>query len=574
MNAQLASFAVPLARALDMPVDDVAAQIGAPPKAEMGQLAFPCFQLAKQRKQAPPAIAQEIAAACVTGGLLAEVKAFGPYVNAFLDGAAVARELLPQVLEQGAAFGRVDDGAGRVVTIDYSSPNIAKTFGIHHLRSTVIGHALHGLMEAAGYAPVAINHLGDWGTQFGQLLAEWERRGDEDELKAGGIQYLLQLYVDFNTRREDDPSLQDVARARFKALEDGDPEARRLWQLFRDVSLAEFERSYERLGIRFDDMRGESFYEDKMPAVLDELQSKGLLSTSQDATVVDLSDGEQDLGLALVKKADGSTLYLTRDLASAQFRQDEYGFARSLYVVGGAQALHFQQMIEVLRRMGREWAADIEHVPFGLMRFKDRKMATRKGDIIPLEQVLDRAVELARERIEAGARDKGRALPADVADVAERIGLGAVVFNDLKNRRVRDVTFDWDEVLSFEGETGPYLQYTAARIASMEARAEQGLTADVDFELLSGPGELQLCLAVADLPEALRRAVASSEPSYVADKLLDIAAKFSSLYARKDWKVLSDDEATTRARLLLAHAVRVALGNGLGWLGIAVPDRM
>ncbi|MCB9898979.1 MAG: arginine--tRNA ligase [Planctomycetes bacterium] len=565
-------FAESIAAAADLPVDDVLGLIGAPPKAEMGQLAFPCFQIAKARHAPPPKIAAEIAAELSSDAPFTAIKAFGPYVNAFLDGAAVARDVLPRVLAEGERFGRLDLGHGEAVVVDFSSPNIAKSFGIHHLRSTVIGHALVNLFEAAGYAPVGINHLGDWGTQFGQLLAIWKTDGDEDALAAGGIQYLLDLYVKFNTKLEGEPGLQDEARACFKALEDGDPEARRLWKLFRDVSLAEFETSYRRLGIDFDDMRGESFYEDKMPAVLDELRRKGLLKTSDGATVVDLE--EHGLGAALVRKADGSTLYLTRDLAAAQFRRDTYRFVRALYVVGGAQALHFAQMTKVLELLGRDWAGAVEHVPFGLMRFKDRKMSTRKGDIIPLASVLDRAVELAKERIVEGAREKGLPEPDDVDGLAETIGIGAVVFSDLKNRRQRDIVFDWDEVLSFEGETGPYLQYTAARIASMEQKSGRPITTEVDWTVLDGPGELALCLALEGLSDSLRRAVAECEPSLVSDKLLEIASLFSTLYARRDWKVVSDDEGLTDARMLLAHAVRQALGNGLGWLGIQVPDRM
>ncbi len=565
-------FAEALAPAVELPVDEVEALLGTPPRPEMGQLAFPCFQLAKTRKQAPPAIAAEIAGKVRATGAIQDIVATGPYVNAFLDGRAVAGDVLPAVLEGGEAYGRLDLGKGRAVTVDFSSPNIAKSFGIHHLRSTVIGHALVNMLEAAGYRPVGINHLGDWGTQFGQLLAMWDVCGDEAELEKRGIEYLLELYVDFNKARDVNPALQDVARAKFKALEDGDAEARRLWALFRKVSLDEFERVYGMLGITFDDMRGESFYEDLMPAVLNELEERGLLSESEGATVVDLE--EYELGTALVRKADGSTLYLTRDLASAQFRKDTYDFVRSLYVVGGSQSLHFDQMKKVLELMERPWHADIEHVPFGLMRFKDRKMSTRKGDIVPLKDVLERTIALARETIVKGAEEKGRELPADLDELAHRIGVGAVVFNDLKNRRVRDVVFDWDEVLSFDGETGPYLQYTAARIASMEARHGRPITADVDFALLDGPGELALVLALADLPEALRRGIEAGEPSLVSDALLEIASLFSTLYSNKEWKVLSDDAALTDARMLLAHGVRQALCNGLGWLGIAVPARM
>jgi arginyl-tRNA synthetase len=578
MNSFLRPFAESLAPLLELSIEAVAAQISRPPRPELGQLAFPCFALAKSLRKAPNAIAADLAERAQahlqtqTQSAVRSISAEGPYVNAFLDGEFVAREVLPAVLEAGADYGCLDLGQGAAVTVDFSSPNIAKSFGIHHLRSTVIGHALVKMLAAAGYRPVGINHLGDWGTQFGQLLVEWNEHGDEQKLAERGIDYLLELYVGFNTRKDKDPSLQDQARERFKALEDGDPECRRLWTLFRQVSLDEFERVYALLDIQFDDLRGESFYEHLMPAVLDELQTKGLLRESEGATVIDLS--ADDLGVALVRKADGSTLYLTRDLASAEFRKTTYDFVRSLYVVGGSQSLHFDQMKKVLELMGRPWHADIEHVPFGLMRFKDRKMASRKGDIVHLAAVLQRATELARQTIVQGAEDKGRPVPDGVDRLAHEIGVGAVVFNDLKNRRVKDVTFDWDDVLAFDGETGPYLQYTAARIASMEERHGRSPRSDVRYELLDDPGELALVLAIGSLSESLERGVAACEPSLVADKLLEIASKFSTLYSNREWKVLSDDRDLTDARMLLAHSVRQALCNGLGWLGIAVPERM
>jgi len=565
-------FAERLAPVVELPAEQLRGQIGAPPRPELGHLAFGCFALAKSRRAAPAAIAQQIAGQVATGGGLLAVSADGPYVNARLDGAEVARAVLTGVRAAGARFGTCDLGRGGVVPVDFSSPNIAKPFAIHHLRSTVIGHALIGLLSAAGYEPVGINHLGDWGTQFGALLAVWEQTGDEARLQREGIHYLLELYVEFNRRKEADPSLQETARAKFKALEDGEPHARRLWQLFRDVSLREFERVYALLGIRFDDVRGESAFESLMPAVLDELQARGLLVESEDATVVDLS--ARGLGAALLRKRDGSTLYLTRDLAAADYRWRTYGFARALYVVGAAQSLHFAQMKAVLELLGREWAGRVEHVPFGLMRFKDRKMASRTGDVVLLEEVLERAVALARQTIERGAAERGRPVPADADELAHRIGVGAVVFNDLKNRRVRDVVFDWDEVLSFEGETGPYLQYTAARIASLADKYGREPPAEVEWARLAGEGETALALAIDALPDSLVAAVAEAEPSLVADRLLDIAARFSTLYARRDWTVVSDDRALTDARMLLAAATRQALVNGLTWLGIPVPDRM
>ena len=565
-------FAEALAPLVELPVADVEKQLETPPKPGMGQLAFPCFQLAKTLRKAPPAIAEDLASKIQPTGLIKKVIATGPYVNAYLDGEAVAREVLPAALEAGECFGSLSIGGGRAVTVDYSSPNIAKSFGIHHLRSTVIGHALVNMLKAAGFQPVGINHLGDWGTQFGQLLAIWDEKGDEAELNERGIAYLLELYVEFNAAKEKNPELQDVARAKFRLLENGDAEARRLWALFRKVSLDEFERVYAMLGIQFDDMRGESFYEGLMPAVLTELKERNLLTESKGATVVDLE--AFDLGTALVRKADGSTLYLTRDLASAGYRKESYDFVRSLYVVGGSQALHFAQMTKVLELMERPWFDTIEHVPFGLMRFKDRKMSTRKGDIVPLRDVLEQAAALAKQTIVKGAEGKSRPIPDDIDELAHRIGVGAVVFNDLKNRRVRDVVFDWDEVLAFDGETGPYLQYTAARIASMEARYGKSPSADVDFHLLDGPGELALIVAISEMPDSLQRGLESCEPSYVSDKLLEIASLFSTLYSNRSWKVLSEDVALTDARMLLAHGVRQALCNGLGWLGIPVPARM
>jgi arginyl-tRNA synthetase len=565
-------FAERLAPHVGAAAEELLPQIGAPPRPELGQLAFGTFALAKAQRRPPPALAQELAGRVATGGVLRAVTAAGPYVNATLDGAEVARQVLPEVLQRGERYGTLELGGGEAVVVDFSSPNIAKPFAIHHLRSTVIGHALVNMLAAAGFRPVGINHLGDWGTQFGQLLAIWDERGDEAELQRRGIAYLLDLYVEFNRRKAERPELQDLARARFKALEDGDPQARRLWKLFRDVSLAEFERVYALLGIRFDDLRGESYFEDRMPAVLEELERKGLLVESEDATCVDLTAAGQ--GMALVRKRDGTTLYLTRDLAAADWRWETHRFARALYVVGAAQALHFRQMKAVLSRLGRAYEPRIEHVPFGLMRFKDRKMATRTGDIVLLEDVLVRAVAQAREAIARGAGQKGRPVPDDIDEQAHRIGVGAVVFGDLKNRRERDVVFDWDEVLSFEGETGPYLQYTAARVASLQEKFARPVTPDVDAALLDAPAETGLLLAIEALPDALAAGVRATEPSLLSDRLLDVAARFSTLYARRDWVVVSDDAALSTARMALATATRQALVNGLGWLGIRVPDRM
>ncbi len=565
-------FAKAIAEILGEDEGDVLDQITVPPRKAMGHLAFPCFDLAKTRGTTPPEAATHLEQSLSLPEDFGRVAVAGPYVNLFVNGETAARDIVSDVLSAGPCFGTSDAGGGEKVPVDFSSPNIAKPFGIHHLRSTVIGHALCRMLAARGYQPVGINHIGDWGTQFGQLLAIWEELGDEVRLQQEGISFLLDLYIEFNRRLEEDPEIQERARVKFQSLEGGDGECRRLWEEFRKVSLAEFDRVYAMLGIHFDEVQGESYYEELMPAVLEELESKGLLTESEDATVVDLED--DDLGTALLRKKDGSTLYLTRDLAAADYRYQTYTFPRCLYVVGVSQTHHFQQMKKILARMGRAWHGAVEHVPFGMMRFTDRKMSTRKGDIIYLEDVLNKAADLARETIAKGVEEKGRVAPDNLDEVSRQISIGAVVFNDLKNRRARDVVFDWDAVLSFEGETGPYLQYTAARIASILARYGKEYCGEIEWSLLSGEDETLLLLAIDGLPASLARAVDSSEPSYLADQLLKIASHFSTLYSRRDWKVLSDDETLTKARLSLAAATRQALCNGLGWLGIPIPDRM
>ncbi|MBK6941431.1 MAG: arginine--tRNA ligase [Planctomycetes bacterium] len=560
-----------VARTLGCASTQVLAWIETPKDPKLGDYALPCFLLAKERRRSPMAIATELAASLAApardAGVEA-VRAVGPYVNFTLDRGAFVGSTLTAILGQGDAYGSSDVGAGKTVVVDFSSPNIAKPFGIHHLRSTVIGAAIVRLHRRLGYRVVGINHLGDWGTQFGQLITAWQRHGDEARLDREGIPYLLELYVGFNQELATNPGLRDDARRAFAELERGDPEARRLWKRFRDVSEAEFRRIYDLLGIQFDAFTGESFFEDKMAPVVAELAAKGLLQESRDARIVDLTaDG---LGICLIQKADDSSLYVTRDLAAAMYRHATYGFTKALYVVGGAQSLHFQQLVRVLELLGRDFAKGVVHVPFGLMRFKDRKMSTRSGDILLLEDVLNQAVARAR----AIVAEKNPTLANDEG-IAKAIGVGAVVFNDLKNRRVRDVVFDWAEVLAFEGETGPYVQYCHARIASVLRKAGGKSDADLaraDFTRLATDVERELVRKTAEFGAVLTRAADACEPSFVADYLLELGAVLNRFYI--ECRILGEEPATSDARLALVRAAQIVLKNGLAVLGLEALEEM
>lgn len=571
MDEHKSKIADLVARAVGCPPAQALAWIETPKEAKLGDYALPCFQLAKERRQSPMAIAAELASTLATSAREAGVEALravGPYVNFTLDRGAFVGTTLTAILTQGDAYGNSDVGAGKTVVVDFSSPNIAKPFGIHHLRSTVIGAAIVRLHRRLGYRVVGINHLGDWGTQFGQLITAWRRHGDEARLDREGIPYLLELYVGFNQELATNPGLRDDARRAFAELERGDPEARRLWKRFRDVSEAEFRRIYDLLGIQFDAFTGESFFEDKMAPVVAELAAKGLLQESRDARIVDLTaDG---LGICLIQKADDSSLYVTRDLAAAMYRHATYGFTKALYVVGGAQSLHFQQLVRVLELLGRDFAKGVVHVPFGLMRFKDRKMSTRSGDILLLEDVLNQAVARAR----AIVAEKNPTLANDES-IAKAIGVGAVVFNDLKNRRVRDVVFDWAEVLAFEGETGPYVQYCHARIASVLRKAGGKTDAELaraDFTRLATDVERELVRKTAEFGAVLTRAADACEPSFVADYLLELGAVLNRFYI--ECRILGEEPATSEARLALVRAAQIVLKNGLAVLGLEALEEM
>ena len=543
-------------------VDEIVSMIEVPKYANQGDLAFPAFTLAKVLRKAPQAIATEIVEA-VSDKHIERSEAMGPYANFFLERSAFADEVLKEVLELGAHYGDWDYGQGRKVVIDMSSPNIAKPMSMGHLRSTVIGNAIANLEKKVGYEPIRINHLGDWGTQFGKLIEAYKLWGSEELVKADPIAELIKLYVRFHEEAELDPTLDDKGRAWFKKLEDGDPEAVRLWEWFRSESLKEFNRVYDLLGVTFDSYNGEAFYNDKMDVVVDMLEDANLLKVDNGATIVDLE--KYDLPPALIKKSDGATLYMTRDLAAANYRKNTYDFAKCIYVVGMEQSNHFKQLKAVLKELNLPWSEDIVHIPFGLITLNGKKLSTRKGKIILLEGVLKEATELALKQIEA----KNPSLENKEA-VAHAVGVGAVIFHDLKNDRTNNFDFALEEVVQFEGETGPYVQYTHARAMSILRKANHTVDTKEAFSLTDDDAWEVLKL-IENYPNVVRFAEEKCEPSAIAKFVINLAQAFNKYYAHT--KVLVEDEAFN-SRIALVQTTASILKQGLALLGVAAPDEM
>lgn len=543
-------------------VDEIVSMIEVPKYANQGDLAFPAFTLAKVLRKAPQAIATEIVEA-VSDKHIARAEAMGPYANFFLERSAFADEVLKEVLELGEHYGDWDYGQGRKVVIDMSSPNIAKPMSMGHLRSTVIGNAIANLEKKVGYDPIRINHLGDWGTQFGKLIEAYKLWGSEELVKADPIAELIKLYVRFHEEAELDPTLDDKGRAWFKKLEDGDAEAVRLWEWFRSESLKEFNRVYDLLGVTFDSYNGEAFYNDKMDVVVDMLEDANLLKVDNGATIVDLE--KYDLPPALIKKSDGATLYMTRDLAAANYRKNTYDFAKCIYVVGMEQSNHFKQLKAVLKELNLPWAETIVHIPFGLITLNGKKLSTRKGKIILLEGVLKEATELALKQIEA----KNPSLENKEA-VAHAVGVGAVIFHDLKNDRTNNFDFALEEVVQFEGETGPYVQYTHARAMSILRKANHTVDTQAAFSLTDDDAWEVLKL-IENYPNVVRFAEEKCEPSAIAKYVINLAQAFNKYYAHT--KVLVEDEAFN-SRIALVQTTASLLKQGLALLGVAAPDEM
>lgn len=501
-----------------------------PKSADHGDIAFPTFALAKAFRKAPQQIATDLGTK-ITDPLIAKIDVVGPYLNFFLNKESVSSTVLKEVLDAGTTYGNQSIGLGQTIPIDLSSPNIAKPISMGHLRSTVIGNSIANIAEKLGFKPIRINHLGDWGTQFGKLIVAYKLWGNEESVKAEPINELLRLYVKFHAEAEEKPELDDEARAWFKRLEDGDEEAVALWKWFREESLTEFNHIYKLLGIEFDSYNGEAFYNDKMDEVLDLLEEKHILTVDNGATIVDLE--KYNLNPALIRKSDGATLYITRDLAAALYRHRTYNFAQSLYVVGNEQSNHFKQLKAVLKELGFDWADQMHHVPFGLITQGGKKLSTRKGKIVLLEEVLNEAVNLANQQITEKNPDL-----ADKDTTASQVGIGAVIFHDLKNDRLNNFDFVLEEVVRFEGETGPYVQYTRARAMSILRKA-----ADVSFDsaslALDDEYSWEVIKLIQEYPTTVLRAYDKLEPSVIAKHAIHLAQAFNRYYAQV--KVLNDD---------------------------------
>ena len=550
---------------------DIREMIEIPPDSNMGDFAFPCFRLAKTMRKAPQMIAADLAEKLAGNEAFSKVENVNAYVNFFMNKAEVAGATVDAVIKAGAAYGGSEDGNGKTVCIDYSSPNIAKPFHIGHIRSTVIGNSLYKIFDSLGYNVVRINHLGDYGTQFGKMIVAYRKWGSKEEVEAEPIKSLLKYYVKFHEEAEKDPALEDEARHTFTLLENGAEEETALWQWFRDESLKEFNYVYDLLGITFDSYAGESFYSDKMDRVVDILESKGLLKDSDGTQIVDLS--EYNMTPALIKKKDGSTLYITRDLAAVLYRKETYDFDKCIYVVASQQNLHFQQLFKIVSLMGFDWADKCVHVPFGMVSLEDGTMSTRKGKVVFLLDVLTKAIEKTKEVI----AEKNVA-EEDIEQTAKDVGIGAVMFQELSNNRIKDYVFSWDKVLNFEGETGPYVQYTHARACSVlrnagaSAEAVLNGTAKPDMKYITGEAAYELVKAIASFPEVVQDAAAKYEPSVVTRHIIDVAQFFNKFY--HDEHILVDNEEEKQAKLALVYAAKQTIANGLALLGIAAPERM
>lgn len=549
----------------DLTLEEIVALIEVPPNKEMGDFAFPCFKLAKVFRKAPNMIAADLAENIEAKGAISKVMPLGGYVNFFVNKSQLAKTVINDVLTKKEKYGHTDLGQDKAVVIDFSSPNIAKPFHIGHIRTTVIGNALYKIYDSQGYNVVRVNHLGDYGTQFGKLIVAFKLWGSKEAVEANPIPELLKLYVKFHEEAEQKPEMEDEARAWFTKLENGDEEAKALWQWFRDESLKEFARVYDLLDIEFDSYAGESFYSDKMGVVIDQLKEKGLLVQSQGTNVVDLE--QYNMPPALITKNDGSTLYMTRDLAAAIYRKNTYDFDKCIYVVGSQQSLHFQQLFKVLELMGYEWSKDLIHVPFGMVALEEGTMSTRKGRVVFLEDVLKQAVEKTKEIVLSKNPNA-----KNVEQIAKQVGVGAVVFQELSNSRIKDYTFSWSRTLSFEGETGPYVQYTHARCCAVLRKAEEEVTADINYDLLSEGDGAEVLKVIGSFNKAILAAMRKNEPHIITRFVLDLAQAFNKFY--HDNPILVDDVEVRKARLALVAATRQTIENALALLGMHAPERM
>lgn len=553
--------------------EEIRSLLAVPPDPAMGDYAFPVFRLAKALRMAPPMIAKTVADAWQHDHE-ARVEAVNGYLNFFLNRVSFAEETVNAVLKAEGQYGASDMGDGKTICLDYSSINIAKRFHIGHLSTTMLGHSLRRIYDHLGYKTVGINHLGDWGTQFGKMICAYKKWGSKDAVEQGGIDELVRLYVKFHEEAEKEPALEDEGRAWFKKIEDGDPEALALWNWFKELTLRDADRVYKLLGVTFDSYAGESFYNDKMGRVIDELKQKGLLTISNGASVVDLTEQDANgketknsMPPCIILRSDGATLYATRDLAAALYRHDTYHFDKCLYVVAYQQDLHFRQIFKVLEKMGYDWAKDCVHVAFGMISYEGQALSTRKGHVVYLDDLLQQAQEKALEIIET----KSPELP-EKENVARQVGIGAVVYADLSNNRIKDIDFSWDRVLNFDGETGPYVQYTHVRCCSVLRKAAELTLPEPDWNALTDD-EAQACLRlIGRFPDVIREAADKYEPSMITRAVTDIAQSYNKFYY--EHRILDDAPGAIAARLALTTAVRDVIKTGLYLIGIEAPERM
>lgn len=559
------AIAQAVANAAGIDTDEALQYVEIPADAAMGDYAFPCFKLAKTLRKAPPVIAADLSAAMAAPDCVAKVQVVGAYINFFLNKQRFVEDTLATVSAQGEAFGGSNVGDGRVVCIDYSSINIAKPFHIGHLSTTVIGSALYRIYGFLGYKPVGINHLGDWGTQFGKLIAAYKKWGSREDIEQGAITAMLELYVRFHEEAEKDESLNDEARAWFKKIEDGDAETLDIFNWFKELTLKEVSVIYDMLGVKFDSYAGESFYNDKMQPVIDELKQKDMFELSEGAYVVRLGE---ELPPCIVLKSDGATLYSTRDLAAAFYRKQVYNFHKCLYVVAYQQNLHFKQWFKVIEQMGHEWAKDLEHVAFGMVSLEDGTLSTRRGKVVFLQDVLERAIEKTRTIIEQkspGLENKD--------EVAKQVGVGAVVFDTLSSARIKDITFSFDRVLNFDGETGPYVQYTHARCASLLRRADFDFMAETkDYSALDNSEAFAAAKLLFGFPETVNKACEKNEPYLITRHTIELAKAMNRFYY--EHRIIDEDKAATAARLEFTARVKQVIHTGLRLIGVAAPERM
>ncbi len=545
--------------------DSINELVEIPPTYDMGDYAFPTFKLAKEFRKSPNLIAEELAEKFSKSELFTSIQAKGSYINFFINREMLAKSVIEDVFEKKDRYGSSNLGDNRKVLVEFSSPNIAKPFHIGHIRTTVIGNSLAKIYDFLGFDVVKINHLGDYGTQFGMLITAYKKWGDRGIIEQNPIKELLALYIKFNDEADKDETLRDEARNWFKKLENKDPEALELWEWIREISLKEFNRVYDLLNISFDSFAGESFYSDKMPRALEEMKEKGIVKESEGALIVDLE--EYDMPPALIMKKDGSTLYTTRDVAAALYRKEHYDFYKNIYVVGSQQNLHFKAWIKIVELMGYEWAKDCIHVPFGMVSLEEGTLSTRKGRVVFLEDVLNKAIESTRKIIE----ERNPELE-NKENVAKQIGIGAILFQELFNQRIKDYTFNWEKTLSFEGETGPYVQYTHARANSLLEKGEFKETNEILFHELSGEEEINIIRMIYDFPNIIISSMEKNEPFFITRQIVEIAKAFNTFYNSK--QIIVEDEKTKNARLALVYATKTVIKVGLSLLGIEAPNKM